>query len=173
MHSVTLHPSTWLRNGMASLKNWSLKNKARAARPEERKIASLPGPAEPRPHASGAPEANPQQETQKDMPLRAPAELPAVPTAQQHSSDPSHVSEPRGSSPSSQVEGTLELCLKSQEEGESSGQCSPGTPPCERSSPHSSVMDDESSPDSGPTVVCDVADKHSTKDILPQEEPDV
>ncbi|KAK1336280.1 hypothetical protein QTO34_004085 [Cnephaeus nilssonii] len=97
MHSVTLHPSTWLRNGMASLKNWSLKNKARAARPEERKIASLPGPAEPRPHASGAPEANPQQETQKDMPLRAPAELPAVPTAQQHSSDPSHVSEPRDS----------------------------------------------------------------------------
>ncbi|XP_054581334.1 rho GTPase-activating protein 20 [Eptesicus fuscus] len=173
MHSVTLHPSTWLRNGMASLKNWSLKNKARAARPEERKIASLPGPAEPRPHASGAPEANPQQETQKDMPLRAAAELPAVPTAQQHSSDPSHVSEPRGSSPSSQVEGTLELCLKSQEEGESSGQCSPGTPPCERSSPGSLVMDDESSPDSGPTVVCDVADKHSTKDILPQEEPDV
>lgn len=172
MHSVTLHPSTWLRNGMASLKNWSLKNRARAAKPEEKKTASLPGPAEPPPHASGVPEANPQQETQKDMTLQAPAGLAAVPTAQQHSSDPSHISEPHGSSPPSLVEGTLELCLKSQEEGESSGQSSPGTPPCERSSPSSLVMDDESSPDSGPIVVCDVADNHSTKDISPQEEPD-
>ncbi|XP_036283277.1 rho GTPase-activating protein 20 isoform X1 [Pipistrellus kuhlii] len=174
MHSVTLHPSTWLRNGMASLKNWSLKNKARAARPEEKKTASRPGPAEPPPHASGDPEANPQQETQKDTPPRAPAELAAVPAAQPHSDDdPSHGSEPRGSSPSGQAEGTLELCVKSQEEGESSGQCPPGTPPCERPSPSSPVMDDESSPDSGPTAVCDAADKHSTKDVLPQEGPDV
>lgn len=174
MHSVTLHPSTWLRNGMASLKNWSLKNKARAARAEEKKkIDSLPGPAEPPPHASGAPEANPQQETQKDMPPTVPTGLAAAPTAQQDSSDPSHVPEPRGSSPSSLVEGTLELCLKSQEQGESSGLCSTGTPPCAISSPSSLVIDDESSPDSGPAAVCDVEDKHSTKDILPQEEPDV
>lgn len=172
MHSVTLHPSTWLRNGMASLKNWSLKNKARAARPEEKKIGSLPGPAEPPPHASGAPEANLQQETQKDMPPTVPTGLAAVPPAQEDSSDPSHVLEQRSSSPSSLVEGTLELCLKSQEEGESSGQCSPGTPLCERCSPSSLVMDDESSPDSGPAGVCDVGDKHSTKDML-TEEPDV
>nr|KAF6324052.1 Rho GTPase activating protein 20 [Myotis myotis] len=173
MHSVTLHPSTWLRNGMASLKNWSLKNKARAARAEGKKISSLPGPAEPPPHASGAPEANPQQETQKDMPPTVPAGLAAALIAQRDSSDPSHVSEPRLSSPPSPVDGTLELCLKSQEEEESSRPCSPGTPPCAISSPSSLVIDDESGLVSGPAAVCDVEDKHSTKDILPQEEPDV
>ncbi|KAK1336281.1 hypothetical protein QTO34_004086 [Cnephaeus nilssonii] len=133
---------------------------ARAARPEERKIASLPGPAEPRPHASGAPEANPQQDTQKDMPLRAPAELPAVPTAQQHSSGPSHVS-------------SHAVALHPAKRKERIAGSALRVPRPVRDPHPLFVMDDESSPDSGPTVVCDVADKHSTKDILPQEEPDV
>lgn len=168
VHSVTLHPSTWLRNGMASLKNWSLKNKTRATRSEERKIASLQGPTEPPPHVFGVPEANSLQEKQKDMPLGATEGLEAVQTAQRCSSYPSQVSEKRGSSPFSLVEDTFGLCMKSHEEEESGGQCPPGTLPYARASPSSLIVDDVSSPDSEPTGVCDVGDKYSTKDILPQ-----
>ncbi|XP_016059073.1 PREDICTED: rho GTPase-activating protein 20 isoform X2 [Miniopterus natalensis] len=168
VHSVTLHPSMWLRNGMASLKNWSLKNKARANRSEGRKTASLQGPTEPPPHASGLPEATSLQDTQKDMPLRATEGLGVVQTAQRYSSCPSDVSEKHGSAPFGLVEDTFELCMKLHGEGEGSGRCSPGTLPCSRSSPSSLVADDVFSPDSGPVVACDVGDKHSTKDIFPQ-----
>nr|XP_058925441.1 rho GTPase-activating protein 20 isoform X4 [Kogia breviceps] len=165
MHSVTLHPSTWLRNGVASLKNWSLKKKARAPRPEENKTGSLKGHTEPPPHASGVPEANTLHERQKDMPRRAAEGLGAVQTARWNSSYPSQDSEKHCSSPVSLVEDRLGLCMKSHEEGEISGQCSPGTLPHGRSSPSSLTVDHVCSPDSGPTVVCDVEDRHLTKDI--------
>ncbi|XP_036114775.1 rho GTPase-activating protein 20 [Molossus molossus] len=168
IHSVTLHPSTWLRNGMASLKNWTLKNKTRATRSEERKIASLQGPMEPPPHVFGVPEANSLQEKQKDKALRATEGLEAVQTAQRCSSYPSQISEKHGSSPFSLVDDTIELCMKSHKEEKSGGQCPPGILPCARPAPSSLIMDDVSSPDSEPTGVCDVGDKHSTKDILPQ-----
>ncbi|XP_059959431.1 rho GTPase-activating protein 20 isoform X2 [Mesoplodon densirostris] len=164
MHSVTLHPSTWLRNGVASLKNWSLKKKARAPRPEENKIRSLKGHTEPPPHASGVPEANALHERQKDTPRRAAEGLGAVQTARWYSSYPSQDSEKHCSSPVSLVEDRLGLCMKSPEEGEISGQCS-GTLPHGRSSPSSLTVDHVCSPDSGPTVVCDVEDRHLTKDI--------
>ncbi|XP_004282304.1 rho GTPase-activating protein 20 isoform X1 [Orcinus orca] len=165
MHSVTLHPSTWLRNGVASLKNWSLKKKARAPRPEENKIGSLKGHTEPPPQASGVPEANALHERQKDMPQGVAEGLGAVQTARWYSSYPSQDSEKHCSSPVSLVEDRLGLCMKSPEEGEISGQCSPGTLPHGRSSPSSLTVDHVCSPDSGPTVVCDVEDRHLTKDI--------
>lgn len=165
MHSVTLHPSTWLRNGVASLKNWSLKKKARAPRPEENKIDSLKGHTEPPPQASGVPEANALHERQKDMPQGVAEGLGAVQTARWYSSYPSQDSEKHCSSPVSLVEDRLGLCMKSPEEGEISGQCSPGTLPHGRSSPSSLTVDHVCSPDSGPTVVCDVEDRHLTKDI--------
>eukprot|EP00069_Balaena_mysticetus_P014248 bmy_22271T0 len=165
MHSVTLHPSTWLRNGVASLKNWSLKKKARAPRPEENKIGSLKGHTEPPPHASGVSEANALHERQKDMPRRAAEGLGAVQTARWYSSYPSQDSEKHCSSPVSLVEDRLGLCMKSPEEGEISGQCSPGALPHGRSSPSSLTVGHVCSPDSGPTVFCDVEDRHLTKDI--------
>ncbi|XP_067607076.1 rho GTPase-activating protein 20 isoform X3 [Pseudorca crassidens] len=165
MHSVTLHPSTWLRNGVASLKNWSLKKKARAPRPEENKIGSLKGHTEPPPQASCVPEANALHERQKDMPQGVAEGLGAVQTARWYSSYPSQDSEKHCSSPVSLVEDRLGLCMKSPEEGEISGQCSPGTLPHGRSSPSSLTVDHGCSPDSGPTVVCDVEDRHLTKDI--------
>ncbi|KAB0391542.1 hypothetical protein E2I00_006788 [Balaenoptera physalus] len=165
MHSVTLHPSTWLRNGVASLKNWSLKKKARAPRPEENKIGSVKGHTEPPPHASGVSEANALDERQKDMPRRAAEGLGAVQTARWYSSYPSQDSEKHCSSPVSLAEDRLRLCMKSPEEGEISGQCSPGTLPHRRSSPSSLTVGHVCSPDSGPTVVCDVEDRHLTKDI--------
>ncbi|XP_019570871.2 rho GTPase-activating protein 20 isoform X1 [Rhinolophus sinicus] len=165
MHSVTLHPSTWLRNGVASLKNWSLKNKARASKPEEKKIGSLKGPTQLPPLTSDLPEANLLQEKQKDVPPRAAEGLEAVHTEQWRGSHPSQDSEKHCSSPFSLVEDRLKLRMKSHEEGENSGQCSPGTLPCVTSSPSSLTVDDVSSPDSGPTVMCDVGDRHTTKDV--------
>lgn len=165
IHSVTLHPSTWLRNGVASLKNWSLKKKTRASRPEEKKVSSLKGPMEPPPHAPGISEANPLQERQQDMPQRAPEELGTVQTAQWYSSYPSQDSERHCRSPFSLVEDRLKLCVKSYKDGENSEQCSPGTLPCKRSSPSSLSVDDLSSPDAEPTVVGDTGDQHLAKDI--------
>ncbi|XP_057604482.1 rho GTPase-activating protein 20 isoform X2 [Hippopotamus amphibius kiboko] len=166
MHSVTLHPSTWLRNGVASLKNWSLKKKARAPRLEEDKIGSLKGPAEPPPHASGVPEASALQERQKDMPRRAAERLGTVQTARWYSSYPSQDSEKLCSSPFRELaEDRLGLCMKSPEEGENSEQCSPGPLPRGRSSASSLTVDNVSSPESGPTVVCDTEDRQLTKDI--------
>lgn len=165
IHSVTLHPSTWLRNGVASLKNWSLKKKARASRPEEKKVSSLKGPTEPPPHAPGISEANPLQERQKDMPQRAPEELGTVQTAQWYSSYSSQDSGRHCSSPFSLVEDGLKLCVKSHQDGENSEQCSPGTLRCKRSLAGSLSVDNLSSPDSGPTVVCDTGDQQLGKDI--------
>ncbi|XP_010374516.2 rho GTPase-activating protein 20 [Rhinopithecus roxellana] len=165
MHSVTLHPSTWLRNGVASLKNWSLKKKAKAARPEEKKTDSPKGPLEPPPHASGVPEANSLQEEQKDLPLRAAEGLAPVQSAQRCSSSPFQDSERHCSSPFSLVESRLKLCMKSHEEIEPGSQSSSGSLPWERASASSWTLEDVTSPDSGPTVVCDIEDRYLTKDI--------
>ncbi|XP_061296225.1 rho GTPase-activating protein 20 isoform X1 [Bos javanicus] len=165
MHSVTLHPSTWLKSGVASLKNWSLKKKARAPRPEENKVGSLKGPTDPPAHASGVPEAITLQERQKDVPQRAAEGLGAVQTARWYSSYPSQDSEKYCSSLFSLVEDRLGLHMKSPEEGKDSGQCSPGMLPQRRSSPGSLTVDDASSPDSGPPVVCDAEDRHLAKDM--------
>ncbi|ELK11940.1 Rho GTPase-activating protein 20 [Pteropus alecto] len=134
-HSVTLHPITWLRNGMASLKNWSLRKKPKAYGLEEKKIVSLKRFTEPPPHASGVPEARSLQEKKEDIPLRAAEELEAVQAAECCSSYPSQDSEKCFSSALNLVEDSLKLCMQSHEEGQSSGQCSSDTLPCVKSSP--------------------------------------
>ncbi|CAK7317817.1 Rho GTPase-activating protein 20 [Vulpes lagopus] len=165
IHSVTLHPSTWLRNGVASLKNWSLKKKTRVSRPEEKKVITLKGPTEQLPHAPGISEASPLPETQKDMLQRAPEELGTVQTAQWYSSYPSQDSERHCSSPFSLVEDGLKLCVKSHKDEENNEQCSPGSLSCRRSSPSSLSVDDVSPPNLGPTMVSDPGDQHLAKDI--------
>ncbi|XP_041627629.1 rho GTPase-activating protein 20 isoform X3 [Vulpes lagopus] len=165
IHSVTLHPSTWLRNGVASLKNWSLKKKTRVSRPEEKKVITLKGPTEQLPHAPGISEASPLPETQKDMLQRAPEELGTVQTAQWYSSYPSQDSERHCSSPFSLVEDGLKLCVKSHKDEENNEQCSPGSLSCRRSSPSSLSVDDVSPPNLGPTMVSDPEDQHLAKDI--------
>ncbi|ELW64234.1 Rho GTPase-activating protein 20 [Tupaia chinensis] len=133
IHSVTLHPSTWLRNGVASLKNWSLKKKAKTAKPDEKEIGSLKGPSEPPPLASFVPEASSLQERQKDLPLGVAEGAGTVQTAQWDSS-PCQDSEKHCSSPFSLVESRLQLCTKSQEEVQPGGQCPSGALPGERTS---------------------------------------
>ncbi|XP_076969130.1 rho GTPase-activating protein 20 isoform X2 [Tamandua tetradactyla] len=165
MHSVTLHPSTWLRSGVTNLKNWSLKKKAKTSRPEEKQTGSLKGPTEPPLHMSDAPEANSLQERQKDISLRVARGLGDVQTAQWYVSYACQDSEKHCNSPFSLVEDRLKFCMKSHEEAEDGGHCSPGTLPCERPSPNSLTVDDMPSPDSGPTVVCSDGDRHLTKDI--------
>uniref|UniRef100_A0A250Y6Z8 Rho GTPase-activating protein 20 n=1 Tax=Castor canadensis TaxID=51338 RepID=A0A250Y6Z8_CASCN len=153
-HCVTLHPSTWLRNGLASLKNWSLKKKAKPARPEEKKI----GPSEFPPPASGIPEASLLQQRQKDTPLRAAEELGAVQTAQRCSFYPYQDSEECCSSLFSLVES------KPNEGEEGAGQCISDPLPWGRTSSCSVTGGDVASPNTGPTVVCDDGDRHLTKD---------
>ncbi|XP_023389531.1 rho GTPase-activating protein 20 [Pteropus vampyrus] len=134
-HSVTLHPITWLRNGMASLKNWSLRKKPKAYGLEEKKIVSLKRFTEPPPHASGVPEARSLQEKKEDIPLRAAEELESVQAAECCSSYPSQDSEKCFSSALNLVEDSLKLRMQSHEEGQSSGQCSSDILPCVKSSP--------------------------------------
>ncbi|XP_021573428.1 rho GTPase-activating protein 20 isoform X2 [Carlito syrichta] len=164
MHPVTLHPSTWLRNGVASLKNWSLKKKAKAARPEEKKVSSLKGPLELPPHASGVPEANSLREKQEDMPSRATEGLGTVRSVQSCGSSPCQGSERHCSPPFGLVESRLKPCMKSHEEVEHGGQGSSGSLPWESASASSWPVEDMASPNSAPTGVCDVGDRQLTKD---------
>ncbi|XP_045412599.1 rho GTPase-activating protein 20 [Lemur catta] len=161
-HSVTLHPTTWLRNGVASLKNWSLKKKTKAARPEEKKIGSLKGPLELPPNASGVLEDVSLQEKQNDVPSGAAAGLGAAHSAQRYGSSPCRDSGGHCSSRFSLVESRLKLCVQSHGEVEHGGQGS--SLPCERASASSRTVEAVASPDSGPAVVCDVGDKHLAKD---------
>ncbi|XP_037361131.1 rho GTPase-activating protein 20 [Talpa occidentalis] len=168
MHPVTLHPSTWLRNGVASLKNWSLKKKARALRPEERKIDVLKGPTEPLPQASGVPEASSLRDRLKDMPLGAGAEPGAGHTDPWPSTPPGQDVQPHSRSPFSLVEDRLRVPAESREGGEQGGQCSPGALPCARASPSPPTGEDAASAGSGLTVVRDVGDRQPAKDTEPQ-----
>ncbi|XP_062949357.1 rho GTPase-activating protein 20-like [Cynocephalus volans] len=122
MRSVSLHPNTWLRNGIARLRNWSLKKKAKAARPEENKIGSLKGLSEPPPRASGVPEANSLEERQKDMPMKAVEGLGTVQTTHSYNSSPSQESERHSSSPFSLVDSGLKLRMKPHKEVKPVGQ---------------------------------------------------
>ncbi|XP_010608955.1 rho GTPase-activating protein 20 [Fukomys damarensis] len=164
MHSGTLHPSTWLKNSVASLKNWSLKKKAKVARPEEKKN-SLKGHVESVPYASDVPEANSLQEIQKDLPLRAAEGLGAMQTVQLCSSASCLDSEKHYSSPFSLVESRFKLSVKSYKGGETEGQCCSGPLPWEKASSSSGTINNVAIPDVGPTVVSDGEDKPLTKDI--------
>ncbi|XP_062949341.1 rho GTPase-activating protein 20-like [Cynocephalus volans] len=146
MRSVTLHPNTWLRNGIASLKNWSLKNKVKAARPEENKTGSLKGLSEPPPHASGVPEANSLEERQKDMPMKA-VDLGTVQTTHSYNSSPSQESERHSSSPFSLVDSGLKLCMKSHKEVKPVGQGYSTVLHWGRASASYQRMEDMASPD--------------------------
>ncbi|XP_075402683.1 rho GTPase-activating protein 20 isoform X2 [Tenrec ecaudatus] len=161
MHSVTLHPSAWLRNGVASLKNWTLRKKAKASQPEEKKASCRKGPAEPiSPYASELPDR------QTDMPLRAAGGLGAGQTAPWFSPYPCQESDRHCSAPFSPTEDRLPFCKKSHKDAEDGGQCSPGALPCESpSSPRSLPVDDGSRPAPGPAVASDDEDQHFTKDI--------
>ncbi|KAG8519025.1 Rho GTPase-activating protein 20, partial [Galemys pyrenaicus] len=154
MHPVTLHPSTWLRNGVASLKNWSLKKKARALRPEERKIDALKGPTQPLPHASGVPEPNSLRDRQKDMPLGAAAGHGAGHAEPCPGAAPGQDVQQPGRSAFSLVEDRPQLPA----EAHQGGQCSASTLP----------LEDESSPGPGLAVGCDVGGRQLAKDIEPQ-----
>ncbi|KAM5245975.1 rho GTPase-activating protein 20 [Ctenodactylus gundi] len=154
MHSVTLHPSTWLRNGVVSLKNWSLKKKTKAPKPEEKRTSSLKEPLESPPYASGVPEASPLQDTQKVLPLRE-AEGPGATQMDQCSSSyPCQDSEEQRNSPSTLVESRLKFSVVSHKREESEGERSAGSLPWEAGSCRSQTVTGVS-PGTGPPVACD------------------
>uniref|UniRef100_A0A8C6QFH1 Rho GTPase activating protein 20 n=1 Tax=Nannospalax galili TaxID=1026970 RepID=A0A8C6QFH1_NANGA len=167
LHSVTLHPSAWLRSGLVTLKNWSLKKKTKAARPEEKKICSLNELFELHPHASGILEASSFQERQDDICLRAEEGPGTVQAAHGYSSYTCQDSEPHSNSPFHLVESRLKLCMKFHEGKESGGQCHSDRP-WEGASSNLVTVDDGASPDAEPTRVCDDGDRHLTKDSYSQ-----
>lgn len=154
----------WLRSGVTGVKNWSLKKKAQAASPEKKKTGCLEEHLEPPPNVSGVLEEHWLQEEQNDIPWRAAEGLGAVQSAQWCSSPCQDYDGPC-SSKFSQVERKLKLCVKSHEEVQHGGQGSSDSLPCGGASASSWTVDSAASPDSGPTVVCDVGDKHWTTDI--------
>ncbi|XP_012585406.1 PREDICTED: rho GTPase-activating protein 20 [Condylura cristata] len=159
MHPVTLHPSTWLRNGVASLKNWSLKKKARALRPEERKTDALQGPAEPLARAAAVLEAGSPPDPRKDAGLAEP--WPSAPPGP----DPQPL---QGRAQFCVVEDRLRLPAEPREAGQQGGQCTPGALPCARASPGPLTGLDAPSPGSGLTEVCNVGDGQPATDSEPQ-----
>lgn len=163
MHSVTVHPSAWLRSGLVTLKNWSLKKKTRAARPEDRKICSLKEPLGFPPHAPGTPEADPLQESQDDIHLRADEGPGVAQTARGCGFYACQDSEQHSASPFHLLEGRLKLGMKLQEGEESVGQ-HPSDSPWEGASANLEIVEDVTSPDTEPTTACDAGDRHLTKD---------
>ncbi|XP_048199761.1 rho GTPase-activating protein 20 [Perognathus longimembris pacificus] len=155
-HCVTLHPSTWLRSGLASLKNWSLKKKVKTGRPEEKNIASLKELSESLPQASDGPEASSVQQRPEDTPLRAAEELAATGQAAQCEGSypcqdtPFHLGESRPS-----------------EGEEDQEQCPSDPPPQEQASSCLVASGHMASPnlEAGPTVGSGDGDRHLTKDI--------
>ncbi|XP_051012398.1 rho GTPase-activating protein 20 [Acomys russatus] len=163
VHPVTLHPSAWLRSGLVTLKNWSLKKKTKAARPEDRKICSLKEPLELPPHASGAPEAG-LQESQGVIHLQINEGPGALQTAHGCSSYACRDSEQHSSSsPFHLVESRLKLCMKPHQ-GEESGGHYRSHHPWDGASPRLGTGEDVASPDAEPTTVCDDGDRPLTKD---------
>ncbi|XP_075822032.1 rho GTPase-activating protein 20 [Microtus pennsylvanicus] len=163
MHSVTVHPSAWLRSGLVTLKNWSLKKKTRAARPEDRKICSLKETLGFPPHAPGTPEADRLQESQDDIHLRADEGPGAAQTARGYGFYVCQDSEQHSTSPFYLLEGRFKLGMKLQEGEESVGQHSSDSP-WEGASANLEIVEDVASPDTEPTTACDAGDRHLTKD---------
>ncbi|KAM4828389.1 rho GTPase-activating protein 20 isoform 2-T2 [Thomomys bottae] len=156
-HCVTLHPSTWLRSGLASLKNWSLKKKVRTARPEEKEIGSLKDLSEALPQASEASEANSVQQRPEDTPVRAADELAtAVHATQWYGSYPCQDSKTHYQSP-------FHLGERRPSGGEEDQRQCPSDPLPQE--PASSCTVACPNQDAGPTVVCGDGDSHLTKDI--------
>nr|XP_021496910.1 rho GTPase-activating protein 20 [Meriones unguiculatus] len=164
MHSVTLHPSAWLRSGLVTLKNWSLKKKTKAARPEDMKICSLKEPLELPPHASGPPETDSLHESLDDIHLQIDESPGAIQTAHGCSSYACQDSEQHSSSPFHLVESRLKLCMKLHEGEEGGGQY-PSNNSWERASPSLGTGEDVASPDAESMTVCGDGDRHLTKDI--------
>ncbi|XP_065437531.1 rho GTPase-activating protein 20 isoform X5 [Chrysemys picta bellii] len=59
---VTLHPSTWLKNGASTMKNWTLRKKERVSKQEEKKKSVVKITLEPQTDSSDASEDNLCQE---------------------------------------------------------------------------------------------------------------
>ncbi|XP_066220316.1 centrosome-associated protein CEP250-like [Saccopteryx leptura] len=68
----------WMRNGLSPFRTWSLRNKSRASRPVGRKTESLTETPEPPHQASGVPESNSLQDSQKDLPTESTQGHPTI-----------------------------------------------------------------------------------------------
>ncbi|XP_050783721.1 rho GTPase-activating protein 20 isoform X3 [Gopherus flavomarginatus] len=80
---VTLHPSTWLKNGASTMKNWTLRKKGRVSKQEEKKRSVVKITLEPQTDSSDASEDNLCQERQVLKTLMSTGEINAAETVQE------------------------------------------------------------------------------------------
>ncbi|XP_043852537.1 rho GTPase-activating protein 20 [Dromiciops gliroides] len=128
MQPLPLQPSTWLRNGVATLKNWSLKKKTKASRQERKKANSIKGALEQPACSSEVSEASVLQESQVDAP---PRNSNLVSPVQTDKADACKDCEDHGSPLSSSLNDEPKLFMNPTKEGEDDSQCSPATWPPE------------------------------------------
>ncbi|XP_027703131.1 rho GTPase-activating protein 20 isoform X2 [Vombatus ursinus] len=170
MQSLTLQPSTWLRNGVATLKNWSLKKKTKPPRQERKKANSIKGALE-QPTCSEVSEASLLQKRQVAAPLRTSNLVSSVETDDLCNPYDCQNSEDHGSSLISSVDERLKLHMKPTKEVENDSQCLPGAqppenPPLSYSLTVGSVLNP--APNAGcpeTSVACSDGLGHRTKDI--------
>ncbi|XP_044524952.1 rho GTPase-activating protein 20 [Gracilinanus agilis] len=171
MHSVTIHPSTWLRNGVATLKNWSLKKKTKASRQERKKVNSLKGTLEQPTCSSEVSEAGLLPEALVDAPLRPSNLVSAVEADEQCHPYGRQDSADQCSSQFSSLDNRFKLQMKPAKEVEDDSQRSPGAPPPENPSlcyPLTLENTLNPAPDAEcpeTAVVCSDEFGHRTKDI--------
>ncbi|XP_074072740.1 rho GTPase-activating protein 20 [Macrotis lagotis] len=169
MHPLTLQPSTWLRNGVATLKNWSLKKKTKATRQERKKANSLKGALEQPTCSSEVSESCLLQERLVDAPLRISNLDNAVEIDDPCNPYICQDSEDLGSSLITSVEKRLQLLMNPTKEVEDDSQCSPGAQAPETPSLSSSLGNTQS-PIPGAecpetAIACSDRLGHRTKDI--------
>ncbi|XP_032632789.1 rho GTPase-activating protein 20 isoform X3 [Chelonoidis abingdonii] len=81
---VTLHPSTWLKNGASTMKNWTLRKKERVSKQEEKKKSVVKITLEPQTDSSDASEDNLCQEQRQVLKtLMSTGEINAAETVQE------------------------------------------------------------------------------------------
>lgn len=142
---------------MVTLKNWSLKKKTKAARPEDRKDCSLKEPLELPACAAGTPEADSLQESQEDVHLGV--DEGAGQTACGLGSSACQDSEQHASSPFCLAGSRLTLGMKLHE-GEESGEQSPCDNPWEGAPSGLETSGDAANTGAEPATVCNDGDRH-------------
>ncbi|XP_068936535.1 rho GTPase-activating protein 20 isoform X2 [Petaurus breviceps papuanus] len=171
MQPLTLQPSTWLRNGVATLKNWSLKKKTKAPRQERKKANSVKGGLEQPTCSSEGSETSLLQERQLDASLRTAGLVRAIETDNLCNPYVCQDSEDHDSSLISSVDVRLKLHMKPSKEVEGDSQCSPGAQSLENPSLSCSLTLGSilnPAPNAGcseTAVVCSDGLGHRTKDI--------
>ncbi|XP_074160412.1 rho GTPase-activating protein 20 [Sminthopsis crassicaudata] len=160
MQSLTLQPGTWLRNGVATLKNWSLKKKTKASGQEKKKTDSIRGTLEQPSSSFQISEASLLEGRQVDTPLRN-SNLESAAETDDQCSNPYGCQNPEDQDNTvlTTVDNSLTYLMTLSKEDEDDRECSSGAQPPENPSLSCSLTigstDDSTSDDESPETLLD------------------